>query len=123
MFVLGCNLPRKRQILKHYFGHDKPLYKTTAPQADALINEYFAKMAEDTAGGGTVLDTSEQVGDEAILQRAFDDMVESVNEAEKEGEAEPGEVVAGTEEGVEVRRTGRKRKMSVRGAAHAAART
>mmetsp|Transcript_22707 Transcript_22707/g.37416 ORF Transcript_22707/g.37416 Transcript_22707/m.37416 type:complete len:216 (+) Transcript_22707:259-906(+) len=104
VFVLGCNLKRKREILKHYFRHDKPLYKTNAPEANELINEYFAKMAGDEAGGGTVLDTAASVGDDALVQRAFEDMIESSNimVSEKEGEGEAMGVDTETEEGVEV---------------------
>ena len=52
-------------------------------------------------------------------------MIESSNimVSEKEGEGEAMGVDTETEEVVEVRRTGRKRKMSERGAAHASART
>jgi hypothetical protein len=44
VFVLNCTVPRKKEILNHYFGHKAPLYKTAKAGVDQLIEDYFSKM-------------------------------------------------------------------------------
>ena len=44
VFVLNCTVHRKKEILKDYFGHKAPLYKTAKAGVDQLIEDYFSKM-------------------------------------------------------------------------------
>lgn len=132
VWVLGLTVKRKKEILKHYFSHDKALYKLNLADTDELIEQYFAALPGADSNEGTVsnsttaaeVDAGEASVDEAqpAVQRALQQMMESVNNAEageEEVGSDEGEVEADEEE-VEVRRTGRKRKRTEKANALAA---
>ena len=96
VFVLNCTVPRKKEILKHYFGHKAPLYKTAKAGVDQLIEDYFSKMdvaatdapAADAAANVTADSTGGNVAvNEAVLLDA---------------DATGGNVVVGTVDNVTV---------------------
>lgn len=124
LWVLGCSVKRKKEILKHYFCHDKPLYKLNQSETNELIEKYFATLPGADSNEGTVsnsttaaeVDAGEaSVDEDPAVRRALHDMMESVANAEAEEEG-----VEADEEEVEVRRTGRKRKRTERAEALAA---
>ena len=124
VWVLGCSVKRKKEILKHYFHHDKPLYKLNLADTNELIEQYFAALPGADSNEGTVSNSTAAAevdagetsvnGDQGV-QRALQDMMESATNAEAEEEG-----VEVDEEEVEVQRTGRKRKRTERAEALAA---
>ena len=72
VFVLNCNVPRKKDILKYYFDHDTPLYKLAMADVDQLIEDYFGKMesAVADAAGGVAAVGEQGAGVELVSQGA-----------------------------------------------------
>ena len=126
VWVLGLSVKRKKEILKHYFSHDKALYKLNLADTNELIEQYFAALpgadSDWAVSNSTTAAEVDADAGEASVERALQYMMESVTNAEA-GEEEAGadeEEVEADEEEVEVRRTGRKRKRTEKANAFAA---
>ena len=87
LFVLGCNVERKKEILKHYFKCSKGLYKMKKAEVDQEIELYFAKMNEAattnaSVEGAAAVATTTATEAEAAINEALNAVVESAREAE-----------------------------------------
>lgn len=122
LFVLGCNVERKKAILKHYFECSKALYKMKKSELDQEIELYFAKMNEaattnaSVEGAAAVATTTatEAATMEAAVNEAFNAMIEATRE-ETEAAAED------MEDGRTRSGSGRKRRRTEKGEEYAAA--
>lgn len=84
IYVMSCNVPRKREILKHYFGYAQPMSNMKKADVDAQLDFYFSKMEEEATSNeesDAEVMMMETVANAASLQEASDAMVESAEEA------------------------------------------
>ena len=112
-YVLGCNLKRKKQIIKYYFEHKGPLSNLKVSDTDDLIEKFFSEMTDAHEEGTSVAAGDDAAGDTEV-NRALQVMIESVGEAEGLDQS--------VDEAEEPRRTGRKRKRTERGEDYAESR-
>ena len=81
VYVLGCNLKRKKQIIKYYFEHKDPLSNLNVSSTNELIEKFFSEMS-DAHEGGTSTAAGDNVAGDTDVNRTLQVMIESVGEAE-----------------------------------------
>ena len=104
VFVLNCNVLRKKDILKHYFDYSKPMSAIKKTEVDLLIAEYFGKMNEAANVSG---DAATAVVTEAVAVADVEAASTVVEEAAAM-DGTTGEVTLGgeTNESISITETG-----------------
>ena len=114
-YVLGCNLTRKKQIIKYYFEHKGPISSLKRDDVNALIEKFFSEMLSGDDQPPALV--GDDVAGNTDVNNALLSMIEAVDDA--------AQVLIGSvdeERDEEPRRTGRKRKMTEKGGGYAESR-